>query len=100
MAMDYLPIQASAIPCERIFSSSAETDTKQRNRIHALLMESLQMLKFNLKKGHLNFTEAWMTKPDEMVDNDLNVDLLASLLDGELQDGLDHITQFIDGDGK
>ncbi len=27
MAMDYLPIQASAVPCERVFSSSAETNT-------------------------------------------------------------------------
>ena len=33
IAMDYLPIQASAVPCEQIFSSSAETDTKKRNRI-------------------------------------------------------------------
>ncbi|OJA20567.1 hypothetical protein AZE42_14066 [Rhizopogon vesiculosus] len=32
MAMDYLPIQASAVPCERVFSSSAETDTKKQNR--------------------------------------------------------------------
>ena len=28
MAMDYLPIQASSVPCEHIFSSSSETDTK------------------------------------------------------------------------
>src|ERR1700678_3810100 len=42
IAMDYLPIQASAVPCERIFSSSAETDTKKRNHISPLLMEALQ----------------------------------------------------------
>ena len=29
MAMDYLPIQASAVPCEHIFSSSSETDIKE-----------------------------------------------------------------------
>jgi hypothetical protein len=46
MAMDYLPIQASAVPSERVFSSSAQTDTPRRNRIKPILMEALQMLKF------------------------------------------------------
>lgn len=59
--MDYLPIQASAVPCERVFSSSAETDTKKRNRISPRLMEALQMLKFHLKKERLNFTHGWVT---------------------------------------
>src|ERR1700734_3826531 len=54
--MDYLPIQASAVPCERVFSSSAETDTKKRNKIKPELMEALQVLKFTLKKDRLNFT--------------------------------------------
>lgn len=46
--MDYLPIQASAVPSEHIFSSSSQTDTPQRNRILPILMESLQMLKFGM----------------------------------------------------
>jgi hypothetical protein len=54
--MDYLPIQASAVACERVFSSSAETDTKKRNRIKPELMEALQVLKFALKKDRLDFT--------------------------------------------
>ena len=54
--MDYLPIQASAVPCERVFSSSAETDSKKRNRLGPALMEALQILKFSLKKSHLDFT--------------------------------------------
>ena len=29
MAMDYLPVQATSVSCERVFSSSAETDTKR-----------------------------------------------------------------------
>ncbi|KAI5991336.1 hypothetical protein EDC04DRAFT_2587499 [Pisolithus marmoratus] len=55
--MDYLPIQASAVPCERIFSSSAETDTKKWNHISPTLMEVLQMLKYDYKKFQLTFTE-------------------------------------------
>jgi hypothetical protein len=55
--MDILPIQGSAVPCERVFSSGAETDTAQRNRMSPELMEALQILKFALKKRRLNFTE-------------------------------------------
>jgi hypothetical protein len=81
MAMDYLPIQASAVPCERIFSSSAETDTKRRNRLSTLTMEALQMLKFHLKKVRLTFTDGWVTEEEEMID-DMPDASLAMLLDG------------------
>ncbi|PCH42992.1 hypothetical protein WOLCODRAFT_74512, partial [Wolfiporia cocos MD-104 SS10] len=58
LAMDILPIQASAVPCERVFSSSKETTTPRRNHLSAKMMEVLQMLKFSAKKRHalLNFT--------------------------------------------
>ena len=65
--LDYLPIQASAVPCERVFSSSAETDTKRRNRIHPVLMEALQMLKFSLKQKRLDFTAGLVTPDCNMV---------------------------------
>ena len=87
--MDYLPIQASAVPCERIFSSSAETGTKKRNRISPLLMEALQMLKFHLKKERLNFTAGWITLEKDLVDDAPEEDLLQSLLRGDFQDTLD-----------
>ena len=91
--MDYLPIQASAVPCERIFSSSAETDTKRRNRIGPLLMEALQMLKFHLKKSRLNFTEAWMTENAYMAEDDLDKvsNSLTVLLKPDFQADLDRI---------
>ena len=81
MAMDYLPIQASSVPCEQIFSSSAETDTKQRNCIGAPLMEALQIQKFIFKKERLNFMEGWMVHEQQLVEDDLEVDLLWMLLD-------------------
>ena len=57
LAMDILPIQASAVPCERVFSSGKETMTARRNRISSMLMEALQILKFAIIHGHnLNFT--------------------------------------------
>ncbi|KIM66087.1 hypothetical protein SCLCIDRAFT_111706, partial [Scleroderma citrinum Foug A] len=59
IVMDYLPVQASSVLCEHVFSSSAETDTKRCNRIGPILMEVLQMLKFERKKWRLNFTKGW-----------------------------------------
>ncbi|KAJ7039995.1 hypothetical protein C8F04DRAFT_948946, partial [Mycena alexandri] len=50
---DYAPIQTISVPSEWVFSSSAETDTKHRNRTSAMLMEALQMLKFNYKNQGL-----------------------------------------------
>jgi hypothetical protein len=64
--MDFLPIQASSVPCERIFSSAKETNTAKRNRISPILMEALQLLKFSIKKERLNFTAGWMTSEAEM----------------------------------
>ena len=95
MALDYLPIQASAVPCERVFSSSAETDTRWRNRISSLLMEALQMLKFYFKKERLNFTKDWAVSEEEMTEVEQEVDLLAKLFEGNYQDGLDRVLHAI-----
>jgi hypothetical protein len=76
--MDYLPIQASAVPCERVFSSSAETDTKKRNRIKPELMEALQVLKFALKKDRLDFT-AHFRHPEPST-SPVTTDALAEIL--------------------
>ena len=55
--MDILPIQASSVPCERIFFSSKETTTPRRNKLSPKLVEALQLLKYNSKHGTtLNFT--------------------------------------------
>lgn len=86
MAIDYLPIQASSVPCERFFSSSAETDTKCRNRIAPELFEALQMLKFLLKRERLNFTEGLLPTVEQLEQDSSacqdseNVEKLQSLL--------------------
>lgn len=45
MAIDYLAIQGSATPVERVWSSAADTDTKKRNRLTSDLLSALQLLK-------------------------------------------------------
>jgi hypothetical protein len=65
MAMDILPIQGSAVPCERVFSSAKETMTAWHNNVSPSLMEALQMLKFSFRMGHsLDFTD-WLKEDVE-----------------------------------
>ena len=66
MAFDYLPVQASSIPCEQVFSSSVDTDTNKHNRSSADLMEALQLLKYAYKKERLNFTQHLLTHEDDL----------------------------------
>ena len=58
--MDYLPVQATSVLCECIFSSAKEMDTNKRNRMSPALMEALQLLKFTLKKECLSFMQGWV----------------------------------------
>ena len=93
MALDYLPIQASSVPSEHVFSSSAETDTKRQNRIHLVLMEALQMLKFPLKQRWLNFTDGWAVTEEELEyyadDDEDSADLLGKLTSEIREDWID-----------
>lgn len=90
IAMDYLPIQASAVPCERVFSSSSETYTKKCNCISPVLMEALQMVKFSVKKERLNFTRGWAASQwameSEMVSDNGSDELLAPVSSGTTGD--------------
>ena len=95
MSLNFIPIQASAVPSECVFSSSGETDTKKRNRINPVLMEALQMLKFALKQSCLNFTEGWATPQSMLQDEepDSAKDLLSDLLGLNSEDAIDEIIQ-------
>jgi len=67
--MDVLPIPASTVPCERVFSSAKETMAPWQSHISPNLMEALQLLKFTLRNGRsLDFTSGldYMDKLNEM----------------------------------
>ena len=55
------------MPCERVFLSASETDTKQHNRINSDLFEALQILKFGYKHERLNFSEGLLVIEEEML---------------------------------
>jgi hypothetical protein len=62
VALDVMPVQASAVACERVFSSSKETDALRRNRLSTTLMEILQILKFAYRSDRLDFTSHLVLK--------------------------------------
>ena len=68
--MDYLPVQASSVPCEHVFSSSGETDSKKRNWLALGLMEGLQIRKYHLKKDRLDFVKHWVTPVTDLTPDD------------------------------
>jgi hypothetical protein len=58
-----------------------------------MLMESLQMLKFALKKTCLDFTGGWITPEHAMEEHVIDQDLLAALFVDESEDVMDRIIQ-------
>lgn len=91
VAMDVLPVQASAVACERVFSLSSETDTKRRRRLSALLMERLQFLKHSYKQEfgeRLNLSTHWgvtRDNPQEFAVSTASSGLTADTLEWERQ---------------
>jgi hypothetical protein len=62
-------------------------------------MEALQMLKFSLKKDHLNFMLAWMVGQKELSADNPDHDLLADLLskgNSSHEDTQDLIMQYLE----
>ena len=89
IALDHLPIQASAVPSKHIFSSST-----------AILMEALQIVKFSLKNDRLNFTEGLIMPECDMVDNMPEADLLGALLGNDPAAGMDAVIAAFGQDDK
>ena len=65
VALDILPVQASSVSCERIFSSSKETCALRRNLLSPALLEVLQVLKHIYKQGRLDFTSHLITTEED-----------------------------------
>jgi hypothetical protein len=77
--MTVLAVPATSAPSERDFSSSGHTVTHARNQLTPVLMEALQVLKFNHKNGILDFSslltddfdEIGAFVPDEVTEGEL-----------------------------
>ena len=80
IALDILPAQASAVPCERVFSSSKETDTLRRSNLSLIVMEILQILKFIFRNDCLSFNENLVCTEEELSVIDVSVEAIEELL--------------------
>jgi hypothetical protein len=68
VALDVLPMQASSVPMERVFSSAKESTRLRRARLSPNMMEMLQVLKFGFRLDRLNFMSRFVTTEQELVD--------------------------------
>jgi hypothetical protein len=66
VALDFLPCQASSVPCERLFSGGGEIATKRQARLGTTQFEELQMMKFAWRGNTGNLT-AWNSAQVEEV---------------------------------
>jgi len=63
--MDVLPAQATAVPCERVFSSSKETCTLRRSQLGPTTIEMLQVLKYVYQRERLDFTTGLLAMEED-----------------------------------
>ena len=81
MALDILPIQASAVPCEHVFFSSMKTCESQCSRIEPTLMEALQILKYHIQQEEsLDFTKGLSQAEEE---KEIETEMLRSEMEPE-----------------
>ncbi|KAI0284023.1 hypothetical protein BGY98DRAFT_911166, partial [Russula aff. rugulosa BPL654] len=65
VALDVLPVQASAVSCERVYSSRKETCVPQRSLLPERMFEVLQVLKHVYDAERLDFTSHWIANEDD-----------------------------------
>lgn len=81
VAIDYLPCQASSVPCEHLLSTGGEIATKRCAQLGALYFKELQVMKFAWR-NNIGDLAAWNSAQAEEVDEMKEFqDLLAA--DGE-----------------
>ena len=68
MALDILPIPASSIPCERLFSAAKEIADDRRARLGPKKFEELQVMKFAWR-NNIPDLAAWNSAFVEEVDH-------------------------------
>ncbi|CDO72044.1 hypothetical protein BN946_scf184943.g79 [Trametes cinnabarina] len=76
VALDILPVPASSVPCEHVFSACKDIDTLRRNALDEGMLEILQVLKFSIKQKRLDFPLSW--RPAREEDMDVGVKLSPS----------------------
>jgi hypothetical protein len=96
IALDILPIPASSVPCERLFSAAKEVADDRRARLGPMKFEELQVMKFAWR-NNIPDLATWNSAFVEEVDQ---LDEFRGLLDCDnfqnKFDGLEHEGYFED----
>lgn len=83
IALDYLPSQASSVPCEHLFSASKQTAVNCRARLRHDKFEQLQILKFAWH-GNVSDLAALNDEGEVVFDTLHHQDIAEAELDDEL----------------
>jgi hypothetical protein len=75
IAIDYLPCQASSVPCERLFSAGGEVATKRRSRLGDARFEKLVMMK-SAWHNNIGNIAAWNSAKVEEVDETIDSEFI------------------------
>ncbi|KAF8151627.1 hypothetical protein B0H34DRAFT_664513, partial [Crassisporium funariophilum] len=78
LALDVIPVQASAVPCKRVFSS--ETDSNRRSVLGHELMEILKITKYLHCDERLDFTSGLLATEEEYLVVNIAPSVLSDLL--------------------
>ena len=84
-------MQASSVPCERIFSSSKETDTLRRSQLSPEMMEMLQMLKFQFRSERLDFNNNWVSSEGKLSVMDISPEVVEGMISEQRISDLDNL---------
>lgn len=88
VAIDVLPIQASSVPCERLFSGAKGTATEKRARTGAEHFEELQVMKFEWKPDVYDYAK-WNSAQVELVEEELMHEFVDMFMDDKEMAALD-----------
>jgi hypothetical protein len=88
--LDILPIPASSVPCERLFSAAKEIANDRRSRLGSKKFEELQVMKFAWHNNIPNLA-AWNSNEVEEIDTTeyttlLGDDVWQADFDGDTKD--------------
>jgi hAT family C-terminal dimerisation region len=86
--LDILPIPASSVPCERLFSAAKEVADDRRSRLGSKKFEEMQVMKFAWRNNIPNLA-AWNSNEIEEIEEIDAMEYSTLLIDDNWQNNFD-----------
>ena len=97
VALDILPVQASSVACERVFSSSKETITMRRSCLSVELMEILQFLKYTYRQDRLNLMEGVISSEQDLLSAEIPMASIEDVRDLLVKGQISELIELLNG---